>query len=202
MNIADYFDSRAAKWDDHYVPCLPARSAVAVLSGAAVGARMLDIGCGTGVMFPELLSTGVSELVAVDISPAMAAIAAEKFAGEPRLRVFCADILHFTSGDFDAALVYDAYPHFPDRPALIQKVRQLLKPGGRFTVAHGAGRARINECHLKVPPPVKTPLLSAREEAVLWSPYFNVDQMIDAPHFYLISGTAAALPVGTSAETP
>jgi len=193
MNIADYFDSRAADWDRHYVPSLPARSAVAFLSGAAQGARVLDIGCGTGVMFPELLSAGVSELVAVDISPAMAAIAAKKFAGEARLRVFCSDILQFASGDFDAALVYDAYPHFPDKPALIKKVWQLLKPGGRFTVAHGAGKAEINKCHQKVPPPVKTQLMSAAEEAALWSPYFIVDQMVDAPHFYLISGTAAPL---------
>ncbi len=192
MNIADYFDSRAARWDEHYKPGLPARQAVAFLSGAGPGTRVLDIGCGTGVMFPELLATGPRELVGVDVSPAMAALAAHKFSGEPRLRVFCGDILTFESGAFDVAVLYDAYPHFPDRAALIRKVRSLLAPGGRFTVAHGAGRDRINACHGAVPASVKTELKSAREEASLWPPYFYVDAVVDAPHFFLISGTAIA----------
>ncbi len=192
MNLADYFDSRAARWDEHYVPGLPVRQAVAFLSGAGPGMRVLDIGCGTGVMFPELLATGLAELVGVDVSPAMAALAAHKFAGEPRLRVFCGDILTFQSGAFDAAVLYDAYPHFPDKAALIRSVRALLVPGGRFTVAHGAGRSRINACHGRVPASVKTELRPAREEAALWAPLFHVDAVVDAPHFYLISGAAAA----------
>lgn len=190
MNIADYFDARAGRWDEHYIPGLPVRSAVAFLSGARPGARVLDIGCGTGVMFPELLGMGVSELVGVDISPGMAGIAAGKYAGEARVRVFCADILKFASGAFDAAVLYDAYPHFPDKPALLQSVRALLKPGGRFTVAHGSGRACINACHDKVPAAVSAELLPAREEAAFWMPRFLVDMLIDAPHFYLISGIA------------
>ncbi len=191
MNISDYFDSLASHWDDHYVPNLPVRSAVAFLSGAAPGARVLDIACGTGVMFPELLDMGVSELVGVDISPAMAGLAAAKFSDEPRVRVFCADILNFRSHSFDATVLFDAYPHFPDKPALIRAVHSLLKPGGRFTVAHGAGRARINACHQNVPEGVGTELLPARVEAALWADCFQVDAMVDTPHFYLISGVAA-----------
>jgi demethylmenaquinone methyltransferase/2-methoxy-6-polyprenyl-1,4-benzoquinol methylase len=188
MNISDYFSNRAGHWDDHYVPDLPVRAAVAFFSGAGPGMRILDIACGTGVMFPELLGMGVSELVGVDISPAMAGLAAAKFSGEARLRVFCADIFKFRSGGFDAAVLFDAYPHFLDKPALIHKVCSLLKPGGRFTVAHGAGRTRINDCHQNVPAEIKTELLSAQEEAALWTPCFSVDALVDTPHFYLISG--------------
>ena len=191
MNISDYFDKRAGHWDDHYEPNLPVRLAVAFLSGAGSGMRILDIACGTGVMFPELLGMGVSELVGVDISPAMAGLAAAKFSGEARLRVFCADILSFRSGGFDAAVLFDAYPHFPDKPALIQKVCALLKPGGRFTVAHSTGQIRINGCHQNVPAEIKTELLPARDEAALWAPCFNVDGLVDTPHFYMISGVTS-----------
>jgi SAM-dependent methyltransferase len=50
------------------------------------GQRLLDVGCGTGKSFLPLLEEGW-QVTAVDISPAMLAVAAEKAGGRARLEV-------------------------------------------------------------------------------------------------------------------
>ena len=69
------------------------------------GQRLLDVGCGTGKSFLPLLEEGW-QVTAVDISPAMLAIAAEKAAGRARLEV--ADMCRLPElGSFDLVWCLD-----------------------------------------------------------------------------------------------
>ena len=62
------------------------------------GARVLDAGCGTGLMTAELAARG-AEVVAVDISPQLIAIA------ESRMEAHLRPLVHFHAGDMtDASL--------------------------------------------------------------------------------------------------
>ncbi|MDD4849899.1 MAG: class I SAM-dependent methyltransferase [Gemmiger sp.] len=192
MDCKTFFEAYAPHWDDDYQPHAPVRRAAALLCGAA-GHTVLDIACGTGAMFPELAEAGASCITGVDICPGMAERAAQKFAGQPGVSVFCADVLQWQPGPgqpcyFDTALMYNAYPHFLDKPALLRAVAGLLAPGGRFTVAHGMGRQALNRHHQGVPAAVSTPLGPAAEEAACWSPLFEIDILCDTPQFYCISG--------------
>lgn len=189
MNVAEFFDSYAQHWDDDYVPVLPVRTAVALICGAYKCQTVLDIACGTGAMFKELLEIGNAEITGVDISPKMAQIAALKFSGEPRVKVVCLDVAELRGQTYDCAVMYNAYPHFPDKAALLKTAARLLNTGGRFTVAHGNGRDKINAHHAGVSEQISTKLKSAKEEAALWEPLFDVDCTVDTPDFYLISGT-------------
>lgn len=186
-----YFNGLAAGWDAKDASSPAWLRAVAFLCGAGPGARVLDIACGTGVMFPALLEQGAASLTGVDIADAMAALARSKFAAEPRVTVLCQDFLTLEAGPFDAALMYNAYPHFPDKAALLQKAAALLTPGGRFTVVHGMGREALNRHHGNVPGGLSIPLGPAATEAAAWAPYFQVDMLLDTPGFYLISGARA-----------
>ena len=93
-------------------------SAVAFFAGARPGVRALDIACGTGVTFDYLLAQGVESLTAIDISDEMARIAQGKYAHDPRVTVLAGDFLQLEAPPFDCALLYNAYPHFLDKPAL------------------------------------------------------------------------------------
>lgn len=188
LDCRAYFNALAAGWDAHCAPGAGVLESVAFLCGARPGLRVLDIACGTGVMFPALLNQGVESLVGVDIADAMTAVARTKFAADPRVDIRCMDILALESEPFHAALLYNAYPHFLDKNALFAKVCALLLPGGRFTVAHGMGREALNAHHGHVPPSVCAPLAPARQEAASWERWFRVDMLCDSPGFYMISG--------------
>ena len=183
-----FFNACAAGWDEDLPAVLPSRSAIAMLSGAKPGLRLLDIACGTGVMEPELFALGAENIVGIDLAEKMIECAEAKFAHDGRVRFVSGDLLEFEDTPFDAALMYNAYPHFPDKPALLEKVAALLLPGGRFTVGHGSGRAQINAHHQGAAAHVSVGLGSAKEEAAVWETWFTVDTLIDRGDIYVISG--------------
>lgn len=139
-------------------------------------------------MEPELLPLGVAEIVGIDLAENMIACAREKFADEARVRFVAGDLLEFEDAPFHAALMYNAYPHFPDKAVVLAKVASLLLPGGRFTVAHGMGRGTINAHHNDTASKVSVGLGPAVEEAAAWEPWFRVDTLVDRPDIYVISG--------------
>ena len=98
------------------------------------GRRMFDVACGTGRSFAPLLERGW-EVVACDLSPAMAARAHERAAG--RAEVFVADMRALDS-------LRGVRPrHVPGRPAELPAVRG--RPGRRArepAPQPGAGRHR------------------------------------------------------------
>ena len=186
--VRRFFNARADGWDADMPAVLPARSAIAMLSGARPGLRLLDIACGTGVMEPELFALGAQEIVGIDLAEKMIECAEAKFAGDTRVRFVSGDVLTFADAPFDAALLYNAYPHFPDKAALLCKVASLLVPGGRFTVGHGKGRADINAHHQGAAAHVSVGLGSVEAEAAAWETWFTVDTRIDRDDIYVISG--------------
>lgn len=189
MEMIDFFNKHAEHWDDKIKEHDPIREAVAALCGAGENSKVLDIACGTGVMFPELLKLNIKELVGIDIADKMVEVARKKFSKTSNLRIECKNLFEFEEGGFDIALMYNAYPHFINKEAMIEKVAKLLVQGGRFTVVHGAGRQVINHCHGNVPSDISVKLGEAKEEAKHFEKWFNIDVTFDTPYFYMISGT-------------
>ncbi|MBQ3488769.1 MAG: methyltransferase domain-containing protein, partial [Clostridia bacterium] len=74
-DIIEFFDRCAPTWDAEMI-----KSDVKIgriLDNAEVGAGMdvLDVACGTGVLFGYYLERGVASVTGIDISPEMAKIA-------------------------------------------------------------------------------------------------------------------------------
>ena len=115
--------------------------------------------------------------------------AREKFGTEPSVELRACDALSLDEAErFDAVIIYNAYPHFPNKPALVEKVYRLLKPKGRFAVAHGIGRDAINRHHEVVAAGVSCGLRAASEESALWEGRFEIESLVDTPGFYAFSG--------------
>ena len=189
QDVIAYFDSRAAGWDGELVKNDTVIGKI--LDNAEVGEGMdiLDVACGTGVMIPFYLDRGAASVTAIDISPEMARIAGEKFAGDPRVRVLCGDVeetdFHRT---FDRIVVYNAFPHFPNPQRLIRQLASLLKEGGRLTIAHGASREAIDGYHAGPASAVSNGLMQADRLKKLFDPYFEVEVMISNRQMYQVSG--------------
>lgn len=145
--VRTFFDACAPSWDAGLVRS--DRVIGAILDGARVraGCSVLDVACGTGVLFPDYLARGVRDLTAIDLSPAMAALARRRAEGTP-IAVLCGDAESYPfARRFDCVVVYNAFPHFPDSARALASLGRLVLPGGTLTVAHGMSRAQLLRHH-------------------------------------------------------
>ncbi len=189
QDVIDFFDQCAAGWDAGMIKSDEIIGKI--LDNAEVGPGMdvLDVACGTGVMFDYYLNRGVSSVTGIDISPEMAKIAAEKYVGEPKIQVICADVEEAVfDRKFDRIVVYNAFPHFPQPKRLIKTLAGLLKEDGRLTIAHGASRETIDNHHSGAASKVSNGLMSADSLKKLFDPYFDVEIMISNRRMYQLSG--------------
>lgn len=191
--VIEFFDRLAPTWDDELEADPDKISFILDKAGVGPGARVLDVACGTGVLFPYYAQRGAAQVTAVDISPKMAEIAAGKTADDPRFQVICGDIEALEpTGDFDCCVVYNAFPHFPEPERLIGKLAAWLKPGGRLTVAHGMGLHALEHHHAGHAARVSRKMLPAPELAGLFPARFRVDTVLSDEGKYVVSGTLLA----------
>ena len=188
-DIIEFFDRCAPTWDADMI-----KSDVIIgkiLDNAEVGADMdiLDVACGTGVMFDYYLQRNVASVTGIDIAPEMAKIAAEKFAGEPKVQVICGDVEEYAfNRKFDRIVVYNAFPHFPYPKRLIKTLAGLLKEDGRLTVAHGMSREAIDGHHSGAASKVSNGLMTADKLKRIFDAHFEVEVVISNRHMYQVSG--------------
>ena len=188
--VAAYFDEKASMWEEmekHTKSTVQA--AVAVMAGVVEGSRVLDLGCGLGVMIPVYLQLDAAHILGVDISQKMIRKAQERWADYPNIEFDAIDACMLTGESrFDSIVIYNAYPHFMNRPALVETCARLLVKEGRFCIAHGTGRNGINSHHDAVAAGVSLGLKKAREESAIWQKLFEIDAIVDTPGFYAFAG--------------
>lgn len=190
MEIAEYFDSVASFWDDDYSEAKPARMIASAVSIPRGGACVLDVGCGCGSMFLDLLEAGACEIEGVDISKGMTDVAREKFSFDPRIHILQENFLEHEQPGFDVLMAFNSYHHFLQPRVFLNKARELLRPHGRLTVAFPFDRERMNALSAILPAGLARGLLPADEEAIFWREWFEIDCVCDNEGLYLISGVA------------
>lgn len=183
--VIRFFDDIALCWDDNQVRCEEIISFILDKGEITEGKRVLDIACGTGVLFPDYISRK-AEVTGVDISSEMLQIAKKKF---PDIELICADAEEYAfTKDYDAVMIYNAFPHFPQPEKLIENLSEALKKGGRLTVAHGISEKEVEKCHATVAKSVSMPLPSKEKLGEMMSGLFSVDVMISDEEKYIVSG--------------
>ena len=186
-DIITFFDKCAPWWDADMVRNEDLIAMILDNGGIRENMHVLDVACGTGVLFPDYLKRNVASVTGIDISPEMARIAQEKF---PDVKVICGDVeTEEFPQKFDAIMVYNAFPHFPDPARLIKVLADLVKPGGKLSVAHGMSRAQLTSHHAGRASSVSIDLLHEKELAALMEPYFDVEVMISNERMYQVAGT-------------
>lgn len=96
------------------------------------GERILDLGCGDGLLTAKLVAAG-AEVIGVDASEDMVATARSRGIDA---RVCNAEALPFDN-EFDAVFSNAALHWVRDQDAMLAGVRRALKPGGRFVAEMG-----------------------------------------------------------------
>jgi SAM-dependent methyltransferase len=101
--------------------------------GEASG-RLLEVGCGPGLMLPDLLAMGF-EVQGVDVSGEMIRRARQRMAGHPlekRCRFDIGDVerLEFPDASFDAILCMGVLEYVPRHAPALAEMSRVLRPGG------------------------------------------------------------------------
>ena len=188
-DIIEFFDRCAPTWDAEMIKS--DAKIGRILDNAEVGPDMdiLDVACGTGVMFDYYLERNVSSVTGIDIAPEMAQIAAPKYADEPKVQVICGDVEEYAfDRKFDRIVVYNAFPHFPYPKRLIKILAGLLKEDGRLTVAHGMSREAIDGHHSGAASKVSNGLMEADSLKRIFDAHFQVEVVVSNRHMYQVSG--------------
>ena len=194
-DVQSFFDRLAPGWDAELVRNEPVIAAILDNAGVQPGVRVLDVACGTGVLFRDYTARQAGHVTAIDLSPEMAARAAEKAAGT-QITVVCGDVEDSAavrdSGPYDVVMVYNAFPHFPDPAGLIRTLAGLVRPGGRLSIAHGMSRAALDAHHSGSAKPVSLGLLHEDEVRALMAPYLDGDTVIANGEMYQVCGRKRA----------
>ncbi|MBQ8765234.1 MAG: class I SAM-dependent methyltransferase [Clostridia bacterium] len=185
--IREFFNNFAPRWDNE--PICNKEILDIILDNVEITENIdvLDVGCGTGVLFPYYLERNVRSITAVDLSPEMVKIAKSKF---PQAEIICDDAESIVfNGQFDVVMIYNAFPHFPNPDSLIENLSKALKSGGRISIAHGMSKKELDEIHTKSAGKVSSILPECEELKKTLEPYFNVDIMISNDKMYQVTGT-------------
>ena len=187
-DVIAFFDERAGEWDAGMVRSDEKIGRLLDNADVHEGSRVLDVACGTGVLIADYLRRGVASVTAVDISPEMIRIAREKFPQE-NVRFVCGDAESAPLGEnFDAIVVYNAFPHFPDPERLVARLAPLLVSGGRLTVAHGSSRADIDAHHRGAASHVSNGLMDSGALAAIFARHLRVTDVISTDEMYQVVG--------------
>jgi len=100
--------------------------------------RVLEAGCGPGIMLPDLLAMGF-EVQAIDISSEMLRRARQLMHGHPlaaRCRIGLGDLerLPFPDGFFDAVLAMGVLEYLTTHAVALREIARVLKPGGHVVL--------------------------------------------------------------------
>jgi SAM-dependent methyltransferase len=140
--VADGYDvigETFAAWRDRIVGDPRAAWRGELISRLPQRARVLELGCGSGVPDTQLLAQRF-RVTAVDVSPEQVRRATEAV---PSADFLCADFteLELEPGSFDGVAAFYSFNHVPrDLLApLFRSIRGWLVPGGLFLTALGTG---------------------------------------------------------------
>ena len=135
------WDDEAATWDDHPAVQIYARAALGSLEQACAsravtiaGARVLDFGCGTGLLTVALAEAG-AEVVGLDVSAAMLAVLeGKKVAGVTTVQgpLDAASGAPALAAPFDLITCSSVCAFLQDYPGTVVELVALLRPGGLF----------------------------------------------------------------------
>ena len=188
-----FFDRLASEWDhgfstEHFDRISRILDSMTIRPGFQV----LDLGCGTGVLFGYLKrKVGESgSITGIDFSLRMACTARQNFPAE-NINVIAADVsaLPFADRRFDLAVAFQSFPHFADKGKALEEMHRVLKSGAAVWVVHLESSEELANHHRRHGGVVAGDVLPAPQEMkrLMTANGFCRVVIQDDPHLYLAS---------------
>ena len=198
VQLQEYFDQLACHWDREVgLAGLECLSHIVRELDVGPGSRVLDVGCGTGVLLPFLVEAvgAGGGITALDFSRNMLLEArAKRF--QPVVNLVQADVtdLPLVDGFAHVVMCNSAFPHFGDKAGALKEMARVLRDNGRLVICHTASRDRINQFHQSIGGAVGADLLPDEDELAKLTKHagLKIRYLEDGPTRYLaIAGKAS-----------
>ena len=198
MQLQEYFDQLAPTWDKELTQgrlnCL---GGIVKELGIKPGYHVLDVGSGTGVLLPFLITEvgNAGKIVALDISAEMLGQAkAKNF--QPILGFAQADALSIplAENSVDLAICNSVFPHFDDKAKALKEINRVLRNNGLLVICHTMSRKMINQLHQSIGGVVANHLLPHEFQLreLLKKAGLKVIHFEDGPERYLVIAEKSA----------
>lgn len=131
--LANAYAAWAAEYDRDTIGlgyCLPFVVTGWVGRYARRGAKLLDVGCGTGLSGPTLKAMGYDDLTGLDMSKDMLAIAKTRGAYGDLVEARLGDRLPFEDGTFDLCLASGIFTCGHAPATGLEEIVRVTRPGG------------------------------------------------------------------------
>jgi ubiquinone/menaquinone biosynthesis C-methylase UbiE len=195
MEKQEFFNRMAEGWDERFYTHemrerLPQLVSLFQLQR---GAKILDVGAGTGGIIPYLLEAIGPEgsIWAIDFAEEMVKIGRKKFQKESRVIFELAPVedLPYKDGFFDQIVCFGAFPHFEDKGKALEEMNRVLKSQGTLIIAHALSSVALRSHHQNCAPVSKDFLPDETEmKSLLERAGFQLNRLIDQPKCYLCEG--------------
>ncbi|RJQ57016.1 MAG: methyltransferase domain-containing protein [Desulfobacteraceae bacterium] len=154
------------------------------------GDRVLDAGCGTGVLVPFVLEriTSAGILYELDFSEKMIETNRSLHASE-NIRFIVADAENdpLPDASCDAVICFSCFPHFHDKEKAMRVLSRILKPRGILAVSHFDSSEGINKHHESCHAVMHDRLPDeAGMRILLQKADLDIEMFLDEPDFYCI----------------
>ncbi|MEM3402349.1 MAG: methyltransferase domain-containing protein [Candidatus Hadarchaeales archaeon] len=126
--IVRLYDETAEKYDARYAEIQRGKLRYLQRYLPKKISRLLDVGCGTGLLLAEL-EERAEEAYGVDLSSEMLKVA-RKRCRKSKLLVADAENLPFEDGFFDCIVSFTLLQNLPNPPAAVKEMARVLKKGG------------------------------------------------------------------------
>ena len=183
--IKVFFDKAAPNWHNTDDPIIIKKILKAIQ--LKKGDKVLDVGCGKGIITPFIYEITDTLVKAIDISENMIAGAKGLHPEVNKYLFECADFYEYCDAQkYDFIIIYNAYPHFLDKLALKDKAFSLLKENGKLVIAHGMSRSALRKHHSGLNLHISREITSPIEESNDFLDHFELQKWVDDDTFYLM----------------
>lgn len=190
----DFFNALAPEWSDRKPDIEKLENALGRISFASAS-RIADIGCGTGVLLPELNSRAPRGCAIYCIDFAISMIMKARKSGRLYLNnhFLAADgeKIPIRAGFFDKIICMSTFAHFADKSAALAEFSRVLAHGGDVYIIHLLGSQEIAAVHRQAGSPIDKDILPLPEELgqMLSLNGFTGRDIIDEPGLYFAAAS-------------
>lgn len=201
-----FFENYAATWDQDRKENQEILQFLMRFIALPKHGRVLDVGCGTGVLIPYLHERVGDDgaVEGLDYSQGMLAQAKRKFACLPGVTFREGHILkcELPPNTYDAIVCLNFFPHIRDHSqTFIKAMYKALKDGGTLAIMHDISRDAVNALHRQNGP--AGPLLPPVDvlATLLLGAGFTVTAALDRDDCYLVVVQKKSEPVELESAT-